>query len=228
MSVTARLNRLFSPDGRCCEVAIDHGVHNEPSFLLGIENMGHALKRIVAGGPDALLLSTGQVHFLQDLVGRQKPSLVLRADPTNFYGSPAPRHLFCELLHNVVERAVALDAAALVVNLILAPDQPEMYHQCVANISNVKPQCEQFGLPMMVEALLMVADTKNGGYCHNPDTKKAIGLVRQAVELGADVVKADPLEDLEEYPKVIEAASGKPILLRGGSRVSDQTAVSNA
>jgi hypothetical protein len=74
------------------------------------------------------------------------------------------RTAFCELLHNVVERAVALDAAALVVNLIWAPDQPEIYNQCVANISKLKSQCEQFGLPMMVEPLLMVADTKNGGY----------------------------------------------------------------
>jgi class I fructose-bisphosphate aldolase len=226
MSVTPRLNRLFGPDGKCCEVAIDHGVHNEPSFLAGIERMGEAINTIVAAGPDAILLGTGQAHFLQSKVGRKKPSLVLRSDPTNLYGIPTPTDVFCELLHEVVEQAVALDAVALVVNLIWVPDRPTIHRQCVANISRLKPQCERFGIPMMVEPLLMISDKKTGGYGNNPDTEKAIGLVRQAVELGADVVKTDPLENLEEYPRVIEAASGKPVLLRGGSRVSDNELLS--
>ncbi len=39
MSVGPRLNRLFGADGRCFEVAMDHGVRNEPSFLPGIEDL---------------------------------------------------------------------------------------------------------------------------------------------------------------------------------------------
>jgi DhnA family fructose-bisphosphate aldolase class Ia len=46
--------------------------------------------------------------------------------------------------------------------------------------------------------------------------------VRQAVELGADIVKADPTDDVSRYHKVIEAASGIPVLVRGGGRVSDR------
>ena len=33
-----RMNRLFG-NGRCLDVAIDHGVCNEPSFLDGLEDM---------------------------------------------------------------------------------------------------------------------------------------------------------------------------------------------
>jgi DhnA family fructose-bisphosphate aldolase class Ia len=47
-------------------------------------------------------------------------------------------------------------------------------------------------------------------------------LVRQAVELGADVIKADPTDDVSQYHKVIEIASGIPVLVRGGGRVSDK------
>jgi DhnA family fructose-bisphosphate aldolase class Ia len=53
------------------------------------------------------------------------------------------------------------------------------------------------------------------------DCDKIRPLVRQAVELGADLIKADPTEDVREYHKVIEAAR-VPVLVRGGGRASDE------
>lgn len=219
MSTNPRLNRLFAADGKCFEVALDHGAHHEPSFLSGMENLPDLVKTVAAAGPDAILLSPGQAHLLQDIPGKQKPSLTLRVDPTNFYGTPTPSNVFCELLDDVVEQAVALDAVSIVVNLLWSPDQPDLYHQCLRNVSRAKAQCERAGMPMMVEPLAMQPD-KRHGYIQHPDLCKIVSLVRQAVELGADVVKADPGEDLREYHRVIEAASGRPVLPRGGSRVS--------
>ena len=74
-------------------------------------------------------------------------------------------------------------------------------------------------MPLMVEPLAM----KPGGgrYGVDGDPDKIVPLVRQAVELGADVVKADPTDDLDDYPRVIEAAGGRPVLTRGGGRVPD-------
>ena len=46
--------------------------------------------------------------------------------------------------------------------------------------------------------------------------KKFIPLVRQAVELGADVIKADPTDDVSLYHKVIEISGRIPLLVRGG------------
>ncbi|MGB1289259.1 MAG: aldolase, partial [Aggregatilineales bacterium] len=43
-----------------------------------------------------------------------------------------------------------------------------------------------------------------------------------AIELGADVIKADPCDNVEEYHRVIEVAAGKPVLVRGGGKVSDE------
>ena len=48
-------------------------------------------------------------------------------------------------------------------------------------------------------------------------------LVRQARELGADLIKADPTDDVEDYHKVIEVAGDVPVLVRGGGRVDDRT-----
>lgn len=33
MTANPRLNRLFGPEGKCLDVALDHGVFNEPRFL---------------------------------------------------------------------------------------------------------------------------------------------------------------------------------------------------
>jgi DhnA family fructose-bisphosphate aldolase class Ia len=164
----------------------------------------------------------GQAQLLQRHPGRQKPSLVVRADPTSFYGAPAPLLTFCHLVTKAVERAVALDATAVVANLMWTVDQPDLYRQCVANITRLKPECERFGMPLMVEPLLWTFDEKRRAYKFNPDLARYAALVRQAVELGADVIKADPSEDLSEYGRIIETASGKLVLVRGGSRTSDK------
>ncbi len=222
MSVNPRLNRLFAADGKCFEVALDHGAHNEPSYLPGMENLQQVVATVAAASPDAILLSLGQAHWLQDTVGKAKPSLVVRVDPTNLYNTPTPRQVFCHLIEDAVERAVALDAASLVVNLLWPSDQPDLYRQCLANVCRVKTQCERYGMPLMVEPLVMLPDKKAGGYKLDPDLRRTISLVRQAVELGADVVKADPCDNLSEYHRVVEAASPKPVLPRGGARVADK------
>src|SRR5690606_17233775 len=47
--------------------------------------------------------------------------------------------------------------------------------------------------------------------------KLIVPLVRQARELGADIIKADPTDDPEDYHEVIEAARC-PVLVRGGGK----------
>ena len=55
------------------------------------------------------------------------------------------------------------------------------------------------------------------------DTDKIMTLVRQARELGADLIKADPTDTIDDYHKVIEVAGDVPVLVRGGGRVDDRT-----
>jgi DhnA family fructose-bisphosphate aldolase class Ia len=202
-------------------VALDHGIANEASFLAGIENMKQVIGAIAAANPDAILVTIGQAHWLQDLTQKPKPALVVRVDATNFYGVPTPKVVFCKLFDDAVERVVAWDAAAIVVNLFWAPDQPDLHRQCVENVVRLKPQCERYGMPLMVEPMVLIPDDQ-GGYKINPDIRKTVALARQAVEFGADIVKADIAENLHEYHLVVEAASPRPLLPRGGARVSDQ------
>jgi DhnA family fructose-bisphosphate aldolase class Ia len=222
MSVQPRLNRLLGADGKCFDVAIDHGIFGESSFLAGIENMRKAVETVVAANPDAVQLSLGQAHFLQEIPGKQKPALVLRTDTTNVYGRMLPRYLFSQLMDNAVEQALLLDAAAVVVNLLMLPEQPELHQQSIAHICKLKPVCERYGMPLMIEPLVMQTNERAGGYMVDGNLEKIITLVRQAVELGADIIKADPCDDVSEYHRVIETASEIPVLVRGGGRVSDE------
>ena len=217
--MNARLNRLFAADGRCLDVAVDHGFFGEGSFLAGIENMERAVATLVEAAPDAIQLAPGQAHLLQRVHGPRKPALVLRTDVANVYGRELPSRLYSELVENAVGRAVALDAACVVVNVLLLPDQPELHRECIRNVSALRAACDPVAMPLMVEPLALKAG--QAGYGVDGDVEKIVPLVRQAVELGADVVKADPTDDLADYSRVLEVAGGRPVLVRGGGRVPD-------
>src|ERR1700694_1109244 len=210
MNAIPRLNRLLAPDSRCFDVAIDHGLFNERSFLNTIENMRRVVGIIAETNPDAVQLSAGLAGLLQAIPGKAKPSLVLRTDVANVYGKDLPRYLFSRLIENAVEQALALDAACVVVNLLLLPDQPELHAQCVENVCRLKAQCTRYGMPLMVEPLVMQINSKAGGYMVDGDIDKILPLVRQAVELGADVINAESCDDARENHPVLEAASVVP------------------
>lgn len=220
---TARLNRLFHPKShRCFDVAIDHGFFNEFSFLSGIENLDQAIHTLVEAAPDAIQLTIGQAPILQALPGRHKPSLVLRTDVANVYGKELPKSLFSRMIENPVEQALRLDATCVVVNLFRIPNQPEVSDQCIQNILKIKPECDRYGMPLMIEPLVFQSNEKAGGYMVDGDLQKILPLVRQAVELGADIIKADPTDDVSVYHKVVEIAGRIPVLVRGGGKAPDQ------
>ena len=219
---TARLNRLFHPrSGRCFDVAVDHGFFNERSFLGGIENLEAAVRTLVEAAPDAIQLTVGQAPLLQAIPGRQKPSLVLRTDVANVYGPELPRALFSRMIARPVEQALRLDATCIVVNLFRIPGEPEVGDQCLQNILAVKPECDRYGMPLMVEPLVFRPNAQAGGSLVDGDLDKILPLVRQAVELGADIIKADPTDDPREYRHVVQIAGRIPVLVRGGGKAPD-------
>jgi class I fructose-bisphosphate aldolase len=218
-----RLNRLFNPkSNRCFDVAVDHGFFNQPGFLQGIEDIRKAIEILVDADPDAIQLTLGQARHLQSIPGKQKPALVLRTDVANVYGKELLSSSFSLMIEETMLQAVRVDAACVCVNLFQIPGAPEVHQQCVENILRLKPQADYYGMPMMVEPLVFQPNEIAGGYMVDGDLTKITHLVRQAVELGADVIKADPTADASEYHKVIEAAGGIPVLVRGGGRVSDR------
>ena len=146
---------------------------------------------------------------------------MLRTDVANVYGArAAARTCSASSSPDAVEQALRLDAACVVVNLLQLPDQPELLRQCVRNVSALRAACDTVGMPLMVEPLVMQRSER--GYGVDGDVEKIVPLVRQAVELGADVIKADPTDDIADYHRVIEIAGNVPVLVRGGGRASDE------
>jgi class I fructose-bisphosphate aldolase len=218
-----RLSRLFNPvSKKCFDVAIDHGFFNEYSFLGGIENMRSAVETIVRAAPDAIQLTPGQLKYLQAQPGKDKPSLVLRTDVANVYGPALPTVAFSKMIDEPALQAVRADAVCMCINLFSIPGAPEVTAQCIDNILKIKSQSEHYCMPLMIEPLVFLPNAEKGGYMVDGDIRKILPLVRQAVELGADIIKADPASDPNEYHRVIEIAGDTPVLVRGGSKAPDE------
>lgn len=218
-----RLNRLFNvSSGKCLDVAIDHGFFGEYDFLNGIENIKAAIDVVVDANPDAVQLTIGQANYLQSKTGKQKPALVLRTDTANVYGKQLFPKSFSITIDKPIEQAVRIDAACVCINLFLVPGAPEATEECVRNIVKILPESIRYGMPLMIESLVFKANKDEGGYMVDGDHKKIIALVRQAVELGADIIKADPTDNVSLYSKVVEAAGNIPVLVRGGGKATDE------
>lgn len=218
-----RLNRLFHPESKkCFDVAIDHGFFNENVFLQGIENIQTAVHTIVEAAPDAIQLTVGQAKYLQSVPGKNKPSLVMRTDIANVYGKSLPSSVFSKMIDQPILQAVQLDAACVCVNLFSIPGATEVTGQCIDNILRIKTEADHYGMPVMIEPLVFRPNHEGGGYMVDGDIQKILPLVRQAVELGADIIKADPCDNVDEYHRVITIAGDIPVLVRGGGKVSDQ------
>ena len=197
-----RMNRLFG-GGRCLDVAIDHGVCNEPSFLNGLEDIQAVVKALVDAAPDAIQMNYGQADLLQDVPGKDKPALVMRIDMGNPYNRIRHRDMWA-VLQNEAEPligAIEMDAACVVVNLFMLPDEPDLFRQCVQNISRVRADCDKYGMPLMIEPLVMQPVTEQGGYMVDGDADKIVTLTRLAREMGADIVKADPTDECRGFPQ---------------------------
>ncbi|WP_314154369.1 aldolase [Rouxiella badensis] len=230
MSAThkVRLNRLFN-NGKCLDVAIDHGIANEPDFLIGLEDISTVMSSLIAAQPDAIKVIFGHADLLQQ-VAQKKPALVLRTDVGNAYNAARHREMWA-VLHNPEQpilAALQMDAAAVVVNLYMIPDEPGIFRQCVENIGRLRHACEKYAMPLMIEPLVMAPAGQGAAYGSLGDVDKIVPLVRLARELGADIIKADPTDNVEDFHRVVEAARC-PTLVRGGgkgelSAVLDKTA----
>lgn len=222
--IQPRLNRLFGPSGKCLDVAVDHGAFNEYSFLDGLEDLPGVIQQLVEAGPDAIQMNYGQSDILQRIPSNRKPALVMRVDAGNPYNATQHEVMF-DILNderNPLLAALRMDAACVICNLLLLEDQPDLHRQTVRNLGLLRGLCDQYGMPLMVEPLVMRHSSGRGAYESGGDKAQMVALVRQARELGADIIKADPTDNPQDYGEIIEAARC-PVLVRGGGKADLMT-----
>jgi len=241
MSIIAKLPRaarLFNPkDGKLLNVAIDHGVFREDRFLTGIEDMTIVLRKLVEAGPDVIQLTIGQARSLLPAgitAAHRLPSLVIRTDVANVYGTTAPSVPFCNLQHpQIVEEAVRLDACAVICNLLFLPaDAPgagEVHQTCVRNVSVLRAECTKYGMPLIVEPLAFRwSNESKEAFAMETSVAVTRPLVRLACELGADIIKCDPPTDVTEFGALVAVCQPCPVLLRGGEKGEESAVMAAA
>ena len=91
----------------------------------------------------------------------------------------------------------------------------------------VRAACHRYGMPLMIEPLVMLPNEVRGGYQVDGDAEKIVTLVRLAAEMGADIIKADPTDDPEDFHRVVEAAR-VPVLVRGGGKEDLKTVLAKS
>jgi DhnA family fructose-bisphosphate aldolase class Ia len=154
---------------------------------------------------------------------------VLRTDVGNLYNATTHKVMFNQLVHwdEPIIGALKADAACVVCNLLLMPGEPDLHRQTALNAARLRAACDHYGMPLMIEPLVLKPNEAKGGYQVDGDKKLIVPLVRQARELGADVIKADPTENPDDYHEVVQAARC-PILVRGGGKKPIETVFAEA
>jgi fructose-bisphosphate aldolase / 2-amino-3,7-dideoxy-D-threo-hept-6-ulosonate synthase len=116
-----------------------------------------------------------------------------------------------------VEEALCAGTNAVVVYVALAGEnEPEM----ISGLSRVAETCEVKGMPLIAETEYPNAHQSLDSILETLGPEYPTRNARLCAELGADVVKAIWSGDARSFEESIRAC-GKPVVLAGGSRISD-------
>lgn len=212
---TIRLSRIINPEsGKSVSIALDHGLTSGP--LLGLINPLETLKDLLTADINAVVLSPGMAKILVECFAQDgRPALIVRLDWTNMfrleknYGYKEGR----TRLIAGVEDAIRLGADAVLCYMFFGFNDPDHEAWEVEKSSKVIRSCEHFGMPCILEP--MARGMKAREHRYDPDMIKI--QVRNAVELGADIIKTDYTGSKETFESVIQCCP-KPILIAGGPK----------
>jgi DhnA family fructose-bisphosphate aldolase class Ia len=210
---TIRLKRLIQQETNTCIIcAIDHGM-TSPVFLDGLYETKTRVREAIAGGANVLMLGRGVAKDTCDEFSRDTSlALMLTASAA---GKPSG-----SLVTPIgsVQEALQLAADAVVTYVALAGEnEPEM----IQYLSKIGAECEANGIPFIAEAEYPNAyQSLNAmGETYGADYLKR--NARLCAEMGADIVKVNWSGDQQSFGEIIRACA-RPVVLAGGSLISDQ------
>jgi fructose-bisphosphate aldolase, class I len=220
MDRSPRLNRLFAADGRAAVAAFDHGLFGEPAWLPPSRDIDGIVRTHAATGLDAMLLPEGPARILQSIPGPDKPALIMRADVTDSYRVERPQSQYSHPLADAALRAVRLDAACIIGTIITYPGDAHLYETSLRAVDALRAESAPYGLPLMVEVVALTIT--DGTPAVSNDTEIIATLCRQAMEVGADIVKTEPPAPASEMAEVVAAVGDVPVFVGSGARAPDE------
>jgi fructose-bisphosphate aldolase / 2-amino-3,7-dideoxy-D-threo-hept-6-ulosonate synthase len=192
--------------------ALDHGM-TSPTFLEALAAIEERTREAVAGGSNVIMMSKGMIRKALPAFGPTTSLALLLSASANPDGD---RPEVIQIA--AVEEALALGADCVVLFTALGGDtEPSM----IDVLAGVGRACAELGMPFIAEAEFPTT------YATVEELKQQYGFeylrrsVRLCAELGADIVKTNWPGDQESFAKLVEATSGVPVVLAGGSRLKD-------
>jgi DhnA family fructose-bisphosphate aldolase class Ia len=208
-----RMKRVIDPAGVSIICALDHGM-TSPTFLEPLAGIEARTAEAVAGGANVIMMSKGMIRVAEPAFGRDTSLALLLSASAN---SGEERPSVVQVAE--VEEASVLGADAVVLFVALSGEsEPDM----IRTVAAVGGACQELGMPFIAEAEFPTT------YARVEDLADTYGFeylrrnVRLCAELGADIVKTNWPGDGEMFGRLVEAASGIPVVLAGGSRVPDR------
>jgi DhnA family fructose-bisphosphate aldolase class Ia len=200
-----RLKSIFRRgDGRTVIVALDHGGIAGP--LPGIVKPASLLRSCIQGGVDAVLTTRG---FVRAAIEEWSPHAALILRLTGGFTMLGGK--FEEQQISGPETALRYAAAAAVVTVKFGhPREGDFIRQA----SLMADACEQWSLPLMVEAVPAGTAQASG----DPQGVKL--AARAAQEIGADIVKSCYTGDPDSFHAVVEGCPA-PVVILGGEKTED-------
>ena len=199
---TIRMNNIFRKDtGKSVIVAIDHGGIAGP--MKGINHPSELIQACVDGGADGVLTTRGFVRAAEGAFDRSL-GLILRLTG----GFTVLGGMFEEEMITSVETAMRMGSAGAAVTVKFGHEREGHFTRQASLISD---SCEEWGLPLMVEAMARGKDMKST----DPAGIKLAS--RAAAEIGADMVKTYYTGSPDSFAEVVEG-SMVPVVILGGAK----------
>jgi DhnA family fructose-bisphosphate aldolase class Ia len=214
-----RLGRLFGgANGNAIVVALDHGLFMGP--IPGLHRPVDVARTMLDSGADAIQSPPGQALEVAGLIAdRPKNSLLYRLDTTNVWrsGAFAQSPGFWAPVATPLQ-AVRAGADVAVCFLIGGWADDAIESSNLRQIGTWVRECEDLGLPLMIEPLPI------GPKITNEADPGLVGtLTRMAYELGASIIKTNYTGDPESFSRIIDDVS-VPVLMRGGPKTATEAA----
>jgi DhnA family fructose-bisphosphate aldolase class Ia len=213
-----RLGQLIDAESQhTVIVAIDHGLGGAAP---GIEKLEPALEKIIAGKPDAIIMSMGVAKRFQHLLsGRGKPAIIITVDRR--FGATLPGGQSRGDAYRLaieVEDALLVGASAVKMVMIYGREDIGSHADNAQAVTEIARQCDRWRVPFMLEPVLWgsLATQADGR-----DAKILKHICRMGFEAGADILKINYTGDVETFREVVETCP-IPIVILGGAKMETE------
>ena len=192
-----RLHHIFAADGKALVVAMDGARRGNAR---GLGDPVAAVRRVVAGGADAILTTPGMAKATYGALGGR--GLIVGLDEY-------PR---AAMATDGVEAALRLGADA--VELKVFPGNPT--DTKMEELRQIAARCDDWGMPLLGEPIPVSFQDMAAHTVEN-----VANAARAAAEAGADFVKVHFVGDPEEYGQSVVSRCYVPVLCLGGPAKDD-------